>query len=44
MIAKLTDKDVVKIEKVLNASGRKEAVVRVENGQVVVLSVERRKV
>lgn len=40
----LEPKDVAKIHKIINADGRKEAVVKVENGKVVVLMVERKKI
>lgn len=41
---RLDAKDIDKIHRIINTAGRKEAVVKVENGKVVVLMVERRKI
>lgn len=40
----LDGKDIAKIHRVINTPGRKEAIVKVENGKVVVLMVERKKI
>lgn len=44
MQIKLTEKEVSAIEKTLNRAGRTEAWVKVENGKVVIIRVERKKV
>lgn len=41
---RLDPKDIEKIHNIINMAGRKEAVVKVENGKVVVLMVERKKI
>lgn len=41
---RLEPEDIAKIHRVINAPGRKEAVVKVENGKVVVLMVDRKKI
>ena len=40
----LTEKEVVAIEKVLNKSGPTEAIVKIENGAVVVLQTEKKRI
>lgn len=41
---KLTEKHIAAIERVLNAKGRTEAVVKVEEGRIVVIQVEKKKI
>lgn len=41
---RLSEQNVEAIEKVVNQSGYKEAAVKVENGKIVVLQVEKKKI
>jgi hypothetical protein len=40
----LSEKDKQAIEKAINASGKTEALVKAENGKIVVLQVEKKKI
>ncbi len=40
----LTEKEIAAIEKVLNASGSEEAIVKIERGQVVVIECKKKKI
>lgn len=44
MAEKLNAEHMEKIQKILNSPGKKEAVVKEENGKIVVLKVEKKKV